>query len=679
MADLVVRPAYQMGPNDILTVDKFNLMATPIVELTISDRVDDQSFFRNGNFYSSFWTTPGGMDCPAGVETTNADYWSVNPTGGDINCLRSDLVPDTNSLFSMELAGAAGVTDVRVSQIINGDLSATMRRPVTFSGYIRNAAGLAVSPKLEIWTCDSFNNFNTVTLQTTVDLQTCADAIWTPVSVGLDLSTLANVANGMKVAILIPSGALSATTKSVCFSRIKIQIGELATEFVDDVGLFVQTPSVDSTMLQDGCIARPGLFLPSVIPKGAYQPKSIQNGDIDDGAIDGRTLLPSVTTTLSAPGFVQPAVGANVPIVVGSTVGLQANRPIQIVGGGAYTIFSITDGTNLVVTNSGGAGNAAPATPVPAGGNVTQTGAVAGNLGYVPVNKAGDSNVGIIDHQVDTVVGPLAAAGAAVTVALSSANAANAGYFPALGFVRGTKALAFGLDLGGNLETVDDQGVTGRLLDSVHGVDTASIQDGSVTLAKLAASLIAILIPPGTVRAFAGTVPPNGWLICDGSPISRTTYSALFTAIGTLWGGGDGTLTFNLPDLRGRSLLGYVNSAGSGLTTRAFAARGGEEAHVLTVAELAVHTHVVSDPTHSHTPIDNGHSHQYGGGLQTPFAAQPGTTGIWRNDANQNTTTNPANITIQARATGVTNQNTGSNTAHNTMHPFAVVLLVIKT
>ena len=62
--------------------------------------------------------------------------------------------------------------------------------------------------------------------------------------------------------------------------------------------------------------------------------------------------------------------------------------------------------------------------------------------------------------------------------------------------------------------------------------------------------------PSGSVEAFAGSTLPSGWLECDGSAVSRTTYSALFSAIGTTWGTGDGSTTFNLPDFRGLALEG---------------------------------------------------------------------------------------------------------------------------
>lgn len=73
--------------------------------------------------------------------------------------------------------------------------------------------------------------------------------------------------------------------------------------------------------------------------------------------------------------------------------------------------------------------------------------------------------------------------------------------------------------------------------------------------------------PVGVVQAFAGSATPDGWLLCDGSAVSRTTYAALFAVIGTTYGSGNGSTTFNLPDLadkfiEGSSTSGTVKTAG---------------------------------------------------------------------------------------------------------------------
>ncbi len=78
--------------------------------------------------------------------------------------------------------------------------------------------------------------------------------------------------------------------------------------------------------------------------------------------------------------------------------------------------------------------------------------------------------------------------------------------------------------------------------------------------------------PPGKIAAFGMQVAPAGWKVCDGSAISRTAYAALFAAIGTTWGAGDGSTTFNLPDLRGYYLRGFGTN-GDGVASGAFAAK----------------------------------------------------------------------------------------------------------
>lgn len=69
--------------------------------------------------------------------------------------------------------------------------------------------------------------------------------------------------------------------------------------------------------------------------------------------------------------------------------------------------------------------------------------------------------------------------------------------------------------------------------------------------------------PTGTILAFAGTNVPSGWLLCNGSAVSRTTYDELFKTIGTAFGNGDGSTTFHIPDFRGRFLRGLDGTAGN--------------------------------------------------------------------------------------------------------------------
>jgi microcystin-dependent protein len=86
------------------------------------------------------------------------------------------------------------------------------------------------------------------------------------------------------------------------------------------------------------------------------------------------------------------------------------------------------------------------------------------------------------------------------------------------------------------------------------------------------------------MKIWPTATPPTGWLLCDGSAISRTTYAALFALIGTTYGVGNGSTTFNIPDFRGRFPLGVSGS-------HALASTGGAETHTLTEGELPSHTH----------------------------------------------------------------------------------------
>lgn len=97
--------------------------------------------------------------------------------------------------------------------------------------------------------------------------------------------------------------------------------------------------------------------------------------------------------------------------------------------------------------------------------------------------------------------------------------------------------------------------------------------------------------PAGVVITYAGSTAPEGWLLCDGSAVSRDTYATLFNVIGTTYGVGDGSTTFNLPDLSGRVVIGVSG-------THALASTGGSETHTLTESELPAHSHIV--PSHGH-------------------------------------------------------------------------------
>lgn len=111
-------------------------------------------------------------------------------------------------------------------------------------------------------------------------------------------------------------------------------------------------------------------------------------------------------------------------------------------------------------------------------------------------------------------------------------------------------------------------------------------------------------LAPGLVLPFAGSASPAGWLLCHGQAVNRTTYAGLFEIIGTTFGAGDGSTTFNLPDLRGRAVAGKDNMGGAaanrltntgagnpGIDGSALGATGGADRHTLTEAQMPSHVH----------------------------------------------------------------------------------------
>lgn len=159
--------------------------------------------------------------------------------------------------------------------------------------------------------------------------------------------------------------------------------------------------------------------------------------------------------------------------------------------------------------------------------------------------------------------------------------------------------------------------------------------------------------PSGVVLDYAGASVPSGWLDCDGSAISRSTYSALYSAIGTTFGSGDGSTTFNLPDFRGRASIGV--GTGSGLTARSRGDKTGTETHTLTSAQMPSHTH-----------IQNAHSH---------------TIDVVASYFRDGTSSNDNRAVYGAGNTGstvATNQNTGGGGSHPNMQPSLAVYKIIK-
>jgi microcystin-dependent protein len=186
-------------------------------------------------------------------------------------------------------------------------------------------------------------------------------------------------------------------------------------------------------------------------------------------------------------------------------------------------------------------------------------------------------------------------------------------------------------------------------------------------------------IPSGSMMAFAGAAAPSGWLLCAGQAVSRTTYVDLFTAVSTTYGSGDGSTTFNLPDLRGRAIFGRddmdgtaanrITNAVSGITGTTLGAAGGDQ-------RIGTHGHTATQAAHNHTITDAGHTHALPGQTLTggPGLAGGGSFGYAGSSTNSATT----GITIN-NATPAITVNDFSGGASANIPPAVILNYIIKT
>lgn len=158
----------------------------------------------------------------------------------------------------------------------------------------------------------------------------------------------------------------------------------------------------------------------------------------------------------------------------------------------------------------------------------------------------------------------------------------------------------------------------------------------------------------GAVVWDAGTdgVPP-GYLLADGSAVSRTTYSVLFSRYGTTYGAGDGSTTFNLPDLRDQFPVGSGSTYATGDS-------GGEASHTLLTAEMPAHNHGVTDPGHLHHP-DVSALFMRSSNAAFPLSLTAG--GTFRQQGSANTSTEVTGITVDNEGGGGSHENRPPYTA----------------
>lgn len=182
--------------------------------------------------------------------------------------------------------------------------------------------------------------------------------------------------------------------------------------------------------------------------------------------------------------------------------------------------------------------------------------------------------------------------------------------------------------------------VSSTLSSLTHTVTGALSVSGQHSTGALSVTNNVDFVPVGMTAWYAGSSTPSGWQPCNGAAISRTTFSALFAIIGTTFGVGDGSTTFNLPTSARRVLVGSGGS-GTGTLANTVGSTGGAETHTLVTAEIPSHTHSINAPDQLN---------RYSGGS--------GTTAY--------------------SATSTSTGSTGGS-AHNNMMPSLVLTLIIKS
>jgi len=212
------------------------------------------------------------------------------------------------------------------------------------------------------------------------------------------------------------------------------------------------------------------------------------------------------------------------------------------------------------------------------------------------------------------------------------------------------------LTLGGTAITA-----TGTELNYVDGV-TSNIQTQLDTISGTT-------LPAGSLLPYAGSSAPSGFVLCYGQELNRTTYATLFGVIGTTYGTGDGSTTFNVPDLRGRAVAGQDDMGGSsadrltgqsgGVDGDTLGATGGAETHTLSGAESGT----------------SAHSHTLTGGIYSSDLASGGPTAV---SLSNNATSPSYRETVDNFAVS-TSSAAAASSAHNNVQPTIILNYIIKT
>jgi microcystin-dependent protein len=272
--------------------------------------------------------------------------------------------------------------------------------------------------------------------------------------------------------------------------------------------------------------------------------------------------------------------------------------------------------------------------------------------GAMVIQTSGANAISISSSQVVTLANALlpASGGTGITslgtgVATFLGTPSSANLLAAVTDETGTGSLVFG-----TAPTISSANLTGTPVAPTAAVGTNTTQ--VATTAFVQAFGI-----PGEIKMWPTASAPTGYLLCDGSSVSTTTYATLFAVVGYTFGGSGAS--FTLPDYRGKMPIGVSGSY-------ALASTGGAATTTLITANLPSHTHSITDPGHDHDAITQTTGSSSSGAQYTnSFAGSVNTT---------------STLMIQTATTGITATNaTGSGTAATTISPYLAINFIIKT
>jgi microcystin-dependent protein len=353
----------------------------------------------------------------------------------------------------------------------------------------------------------------------------------------------------------------SGDVKRATLSQVEAKIFDSKTATSTPTGT-----EVTIVRLTDGNLRQ--VALSNIVPAG-----NITNDKVSASAAIADTKLATIATAGKVLNSATTATSANT-----------INAIVARDGSGNFSAATITATLAGSIT-----GNAATATTLTTGRTIALTGDVTGTTD----SFNGSANVSAATTIANNAVTTAKIADSNVTTAkIADSNVTTAK------IADSNVTTAKIADASVTTAKIADSNVTDAKLAS--GIDAsklttgtlpiARIADGQVTLAKLVTAVQESLLPAGAVQAFAMNSAPAGWLAADGSNVNRTTYAALFSAIGVTYGVGDGVNTFTLPDLRGYFVRGSGTNS-DGTVSGTFGVKQADD--------FKAHTHVVGSRVNS--------------------------------------------------------------------------------